>query len=274
MRHAPAEGNGPPQVQAGSIGHGALEFLASTRTAVVHDDFDHGFYLAADHQVIAVVGGPVSDGPLYIRIEVHMPAPAVGTTVRIVDGQSIVGPEWELTTGTSRRYAPTLPTPPAGLDLLEHIEAPVPPDLQAVWPAVEDAARLGDRRGVRDLVAGRGRGLTPEGDDVLAGAFVVWAMIERRHPELLDLAATAPTTNLSRAFLRWAAVGQCITELHHLLWTADRGRWHELARAQERVRAIGGSTGAALLAGIRLGATFSLAPPDVLRYDKRHLLSD
>ncbi len=255
MSDAPADDRSRLRLRAGSIGRGALEFLASTQTAVVQDDFRHGFYLATDNRVIAVVDDAVSDGPLYIRVEDSIPAPAVGTEVRIVDGQAIVGFEWELATGTSRRYAPRLPVSSAGLGLLEHIEAPAPPDLRAMWPLVEAAARRGDRRYIRDLVAGRGRGLTPEGDDVLAGAFLVWAMVERHRPDLVDLAATAPTTILSRAFLRWAAVGESVAELHDLLWIAGRGRWHELALAQERVRAIGGSTGAAMLAGVRLAVS-------------------
>lgn len=111
---------------------------------------------------------------------------------------------------------------------------------------------------------GRGRGLTPEGDDVLAGAAIgVRALgpAAGLDPDAVDALARAlcpadvgaRTSALSATLLRLAAEGAAPEPAHRLIAPGDR----EAALAD--LRRLGASTGAAIAAGIALAAR-CLAP--------------
>jgi hypothetical protein len=120
------------------------------------------------------------------------------------------------------------------------------------------AARAGD------LLIGRGSGLTPEGDDLLAGAAVVvatqspavgWTAMERgawlravRRPALRRL-----TTPLSATLLELATAGKVVEPVHGLLDLSDAGdrRW---PGALHRLERIGHSTGPAYAAAVGAAA--------------------
>jgi hypothetical protein len=122
----------------------------------------------------------------------------------------------------------------------------------------ETAVRAGD------LLIGRGSGLTPEGDDLLAGAAVVvatqgaavgWTEAQRRtwlqavrRPGLRGL-----TTPLSATLLELATAGQVVEPVHGLLDLTDEGdrRWPAALRRLER---IGHSTGPAYAAAVGAAA--------------------
>ncbi|MDN5930735.1 MAG: DUF2877 domain-containing protein, partial [Pseudonocardia sp.] len=106
----------------------------------------------------------------------------------------------------------------------------------------EWAARLG----------GRGPGLTPEGDDVLAGALlaIYAARGPGAEPALREVAASVRTTEVAAAFLAWAARGPCVAPPPDWLLAPDPAA---PPRAERRLVAVGASSGAALLAGLRLG---------------------
>jgi hypothetical protein len=111
-----------------------------------------------------------------------------------------------------------------------------------------------------DLLIGRGSGLTPEGDDLLAGAAVVvatlatavgWTVAERGawigavlRPGLRRL-----TTPLSATLLELATAGQVVEPVHGLLDFGDTGdrRW---PGALQRLERIGHSTGPAYAAAV------------------------
>jgi hypothetical protein len=104
---------------------------------------------------------------------------------------------------------------------------------------------------------GRGSGLTPLGDDVLAGALVCLGALGS--PAAVPLAeavtATAPeaTTTVSTALLRHAVRGECIPQLADLLdamaGTADPANG-PLPRAAGALLAVGHCSGAGLLHGV------------------------
>ncbi|MBV9195286.1 MAG: DUF2877 domain-containing protein [Solirubrobacterales bacterium] len=117
-----------------------------------------------------------------------------------------------------------------------------------------------------ELLLGRGSGLTPEGDDFLAGAaVVVAAFAEAAGWEATDrtrwLAAVHPpvlrrlTTPLSATLLELAIAGQIIEPVHGLLDLTDVGgrRWPTALR---RLEGIGHSTGSAYAAAIGSAALF------------------
>jgi hypothetical protein len=95
-----------------------------------------------------------------------------------------------------------------------------------------------------DLLAGRGSGLTPAGDDILAGYVAGLTLFQGRIAEARDLAATAAsrTTSLSATLLRHAADGELPEPAHALLERGD----------PEPLRRFGQSSGRCLLLGLAL----------------------
>ena len=113
-------------------------------------------------------------------------------------------------------------------------------------------------------LAGLGTGLTPAGDDFLAG-LMTWAWLAHPAPRAfcqVVLGAAVPrTTVLSAAFLRAAAAGECSIAWHHLLAAlSDRQkplRVSETLRGSvQEVLSHGHTSGADTLAGF-----LSLARP-------------
>jgi len=158
---------------------------------------------------------------------------------------------------------------------------PSPRGLGAVPPArlaatvrwltgqVADPLDPGGRAAVADLVnalgagtrpdtpvarlLGRGPGLTPTGDDVLAGALVTLRALgsPAAAPLALAVRSKAPgtTTAVSAALLRHAVEGRCIPQLADLLTAVPEGSG-ALARAAGALLAVGHCSGAGLLHGV------------------------
>jgi hypothetical protein len=101
-------------------------------------------------------------------------------------------------------------------------------------------------------LVGAGAGLTPSGDDVLAGALV--AAHATAHPRLREWRAATrtalsprSTTAVSRALLTHALDGWAIPELAEFVVGACSG---DAERAATGLLAVGHSSGAALAAGV------------------------
>lgn len=103
-------------------------------------------------------------------------------------------------------------------------------------------------------LVGAGPGLTPAGDDVLAGALVTahatadprlrsWQRATRR------CLSEGHTTAVSRALLHHALDGFATSELHDYLTAVCTGS--DLAAPTSRLLAVGHSSGAALAVGVR-----------------------
>lgn len=120
-------------------------------------------------------------------------------------------------------------------------------NLRAGWAG--DAARLEEAAA---RLAGLGVGLTPAGDDFLAGA-MLWAWLAHPTPEpfcrTVAEAAAARTTTLSAAFLRAAARGECDASWHRFLAALRAGSATQIAPAVRQVMAHGATSGADMLAG-------------------------
>src|SRR5437588_64061 len=95
-----------------------------------------------------------------------------------------------------------------------------------------------------ERLAGRGGGLTPAGDDLLAGyaAGLVLFHGDRRAAHAIALAAAPRTTALSATLLRHAARGELPEPAHALLEHGD----------PNPLRTFGHSSGRALLVGLAL----------------------
>jgi hypothetical protein len=105
---------------------------------------------------------------------------------------------------------------------------------------------------------GRGPGLTPTGDDVLAGALVSLHALGAPAAQSLAaaVAASAPdaTTTVSVALLRHAARGECIPQLADLLAAVAQGSESGSARGTEAAAALPRAAGALLAVGHCSGA--------------------
>ncbi|MEO6826349.1 MAG: DUF2877 domain-containing protein [Microbacteriaceae bacterium] len=117
----------------------------------------------------------------------------------------------------------------------------------------EDSAAVAQP--IVDALVGAGSGLTPSGDDILAGFLVAARAVGLPCPALADTAllrATRNTTTLSAALLRYAGRGETIPQIARLL--------HSLSSASEpseaalealtRVLAIGHTSGTAMATGV------------------------
>jgi len=119
--------------------------------------------------------------------------------------------------------------------------------LRSGWAGNQDRLRA-----VAITLAGLGNGLTPAGDDFLAGV-MLWAWLTHPDPvrfchTLLDVAAPR-TTTLSAAFLQAAAQGECSQSWHILLTTLSTGTATEIEEAVQQVLTHGATSGADTLAG-------------------------
>jgi hypothetical protein len=120
-------------------------------------------------------------------------------------------------------------------------------------------------RAVAGLV-GRGPGLTPTGDDVLAGALATLrALGAHRRAELLACAVQRrldATSALSAALLRHACAGDVVPEAAAVLRAL--GSPSELSTALPPLLGVGGSSGGDLATGILVAArtVLAMAPED------------
>jgi len=131
--------------------------------------------------------------------------------------------------------------------------------MEEPWRAVLGRAsaclEVGDVLGAATALGGAGPGLTPAGDDALAGILIAararggYAVEE----ELVEAAAAARTTTLAGAFVRWAARGQSIAPVHDLLGALAQGDRRTAKAARDELCALGASSGADLALGLRLG---------------------
>lgn len=233
-------------------GLGAAELLrrpASGRVVSVHR---RAAYLRLDGTLIALAAPGVEPGPLHVRCDA-LPALRPGEAVT-GDGARLWGGEWVVRgPGTVWRGARPDPAALAG----RHHDVPRVSD-----PALAGAARrFADAAGFDGLeelaaaVGGRGPGLTPAGDDLLAGLLVVARIAGGASAEdrLVALAAGVPTTEVAAAFLAWAARGRSIAPVHDRLVALAAGDAAAAARALDRLLAVGADSGTHLAAGLGLG---------------------
>jgi len=111
--------------------------------------------------------------------------------------------------------------------------------------AVEAARALG----------GLGPGLTPAGDDVLAGALLALALLPKEGEDLREAIATTAsrqTTRISAAYLEAARMGEASEAWHRLLDVLPGGDRKTIALAARKVMAFGETSGADTLAGFLL----------------------
>jgi Protein of unknown function (DUF2877) len=212
------------------LGPGAALALRRPGAGRVLASYRRAAYLDLPGGLCALTTASVPAGPLHLRCT-QLPPCRPGERVR-TDGRTLSGTTWSMTLD-----APTWvgPLPPSA-----SLTGAIGADRLAGY-----AARFG----------GRGAGLTPAGDDLLAGLLLVASAAGPActGDALRAVAASVHTNRIAAAFLHWAARGQCIEPAHDALGAlAEHGADAQVPEAA-RLATIGASSGEALLLGIRIG---------------------
>ncbi len=246
------------------VGAGAREVLATLGPGEVLAVYRRAAYLRLPGGIVALVVPGVPPGPLWIAGGLDPEASlGLGDPVAVGDGWLEVAGR-RLDVGGADTWRGPLPDPaalraarPLALDVL----AAAPPSslLDEPWrPALRQAEATvgtGDLVEAAGILGGLGPGLTPAGDDALAGILLARRGLAGASTEedLMAVARAARTTDLSAALLSWAARGQAVEPVHDLLSAVAAGDRPTAAAATARVAALGASSGADLLLGLRLG---------------------
>jgi hypothetical protein len=239
-----------PVVRPVRVGEGAAAALTGDAPGRVVAVFRRAVYLSYPRGLLALVGTDAEPGPLHAHVAA-LPSVAVGDVLDVP--------------GCAEVWRPP-PFPPVAevvgvlADVLDHR-----PDLDLGGAPGDDITQTLRRRGLATaaaLLAGRGIGLTPAGDDVLAGLLL--AARAAGHPErdLLALASGARTHEISRAFLGWAARGRSVAALHDLAAACAAGDAPAARRARTRLAAVGHTSGLDLAHGFLIGCRHERACTD------------
>ena len=230
------------------VGPGAARALRAGGAGRVEVALDGGGYitLGADRWVL-LAPPRAPHGPLSLSVAglgpVVVGAPASVAEGVLVVGEQRVGLERMRVQGDGRRRHRE------GGGWSKHAS---PPPLR---PGL-DALVRGDLAAGVALLAGRGDGLTPAGDDVLAG-YAGW-MAAAGTPVAVADAAADRTTALSLAYLRCAERGELPAAAEALIAARDAPA---AARSARALRRWGASSGRALMLGMDAAARRCRARP-------------
>lgn len=293
-----------PELAVAELGLLARETLRSGSAGAVVAVFERSFYAVFDGQWVCVGSLELGSGPLQVLCENRLSRrPSPGDVVTVhgaalrVNGVPFASFEAASVWTPERAPARTLVRLRAGLGAVDGLWHAYPPEeglaaagrvrlpakpspiVAAATPgftALDRIVMSGFRRqapspaNVAALVKliGLGPGLTPSGDDLLAGALIALAALN-----LCDLRDTlwnacrqdlARTNEISRAHLRAAALGYGAAALHAAIHTTINGDTERVETALAAVSAIGHTSGRDGFAGVLV----------VLRALERHLADD
>ena len=232
------------------LGVGAQEAFAAGGTGTVAAVFSKAAYLRLPAGLVALTNRDAPPGPIHARGHFPFHQFAAGDTVTVDLSRTTVWRGTELTPAVLEAGAGTV------LDVLAGAPASALDD-----PAFEprraralQCVERGDLDGAVDALAGLGPGLTPSGDDALAGILVVSGVYDRA--ATVAAADRARTNDVARAFLSWAARGQSIEPVHRLLAADDAGG---ASAALADLLRFGHSSGADLALGLGVGLRVGIA---------------
>lgn len=267
-------------MRATRVGVGALAALQGSGDGGVLAWFPKACYVSLPAGLIALVAPGVAPGPIHTELDGSPPPACRGVRARVVERRLEVG-GWSIDFADAMAWHGPLPSPDdvrASADRIVVATEGASRSSLLVEPyrirgerarqrlmagSLEDAARL---------LVGVGPGLTPSGDDALAGAvFALRATLGTGAESLTRSAAEAGETGpISRGFLRWAARGQAIAHAHDLLASAACGDPQGSARAARQIVGVGETSGADFLLGLRWGMeTASQRPPTFAAHSRR-----
>jgi Protein of unknown function (DUF2877) len=244
------------------VGGHAGAALASGGAGVVVASFSKAVWVRLPGGLVALTAPVVPPGPLHVTLDRPLRPARGAKVVRAGSRLEVAGAE-VVELGRARPWAGTLPDPRdlrRGAGLLVWATAAVAAGSALTAAPYREPARRalerlrrGDLDGVVGALAGLGPGLTPAGDDALAGMLLAMraSIGPDAEPLLHAAAARARTTALSLAFLRCAAAGQALAPAHRLLDAAARGDSGAALAAAGAVAEVGATSGADFCYGLR-----------------------
>ena len=278
--------SGPPSSQrwpvlysvaARSISTGALDTLYTGAGRVVElARFDRAIDLIIGDALVALVLPEIGNGPFHVVVD---RLPGAGTAWQITRAGLTIGPCHVAITSETEVWDPSPPwsevaIQPHCIQILERIAVEIT-DLRRTRSGAQEHLDRALEQRIAELaaaiargclvdiqkaaagLAGLGPGLTPYGDDVLAGAaLALWAA---HHPLCGEIgaaiarAAVPVTHSLSGAFLDAAGHGLASADWHALLEALGGDDFLEVEHAARRVAATGGTSGRAMLRGFIVG---------------------
>jgi hypothetical protein len=227
-------------------------------------------YLDAGGQVLAIVAAGGVRLPCAAMLAAGGRLPASRSGSRLAVGRGAVHEDGRQLVAVRRWFDPRVRL--AGIDgravarfahvvrSRARVDALLPPD------ALERLAAgltRGDAAGAVAGLLGRGTGLTPAGDDLVAGALASLRAVRSPAADQLGAAARAlapvATTRLSAALLEAADVGGLVPEAAGVLRALAGGG--DVKTAADRLIALGHTSGWHLAAGLLVGITHAGAAP-------------
>lgn len=250
-------------------GTAAATTLAAGGDGVAVAWFPKATYLRMPGGLVALVAPTVLPGPLHVVLDAPLTAAPGARVVRSGTGL-LVGQAFVELRGALAWHG-LLPSPEevrrsAGL-VVEAASWVAARSILLAHPYREPARRAlellraGDLVGTAALLGGLGPGLTPAGDDALAGMLLALRALggAGSQARLRSALRAARTTTLSLAFLECAAAGQAVAAVHQLLEAAARHDHATAAAAAGALAEVGASSGAdfcyGLLAALSGGGT-------------------
>ena len=269
-RPVDAEPDPAPQRVPGLASTAIHGLLKAPGTGMVLGTSGYAVWLLVHDSVIVVSTADATRLPNGIEIAADSSADPFasvhhGETVEIGFDRVMLA---DLAITVARWWDPRPVLSPTTTSQLEDVMTDLPAEIAGIEAAplreaLENASTTGILTAARGLL-GRGAGLTPEGDDYLAGALAalrtIGPVIGSRHAEsMLDAVgvplarlAEARTTTFSAALIQHALRGQVAAPAGDLLRAlAGRG---DTRKSHQALIKVGHSSGPALAAGIVLGA--------------------
>ena len=254
---APAAAGAHRSARALVIGPGARRALGAPAGAVataggtVEWAFGPGGYVRFGERYVLLAPARSPMGPLSILVSGLTRGDLLAGAPAAVSGDALLVGALRISLAGAReaplpRAVALAPGWRAALEVALAVVGPAPDELA---PGLAALAH-GDVARAAAQLAGRGDGLTPAGDDVLAGyAAWRWSCGRRVAP---PAARCAP---LGREYLRCAERGELPSPAADVLSAIRRGDRPAALRRARGLREWGASSGAALLWGIAAGAT-------------------
>ncbi len=215
------------------IGDRAIRVLQQHGEWRVEAVFERSLYLRSGPEFICIGDASICDGPLNAILVRGQLAGTVGEAARVhLSADTVIwtAPQWPLVPPPEQRAAtiarlqqatsPMVPSDCIGASALSKLPSVAPLHERASAGLL--ALRRGDYDHAADRLLGLGVGLTPGGDDVLAGTLIALkalgcttaASYLARAVLLRAISATSP---LSAAFLRAAADGEASAQVYNAL---------------------------------------------------------
>jgi hypothetical protein len=220
--------------------------------------FERAAYLKFPDRLVALCSCSAPRGPMHLRVD-PLPRLAPGEPVEL-SRRFLRLPREDVTWTDAHVWRPPIVAARA-LDehtatalaesTLDQVRARRTGLAHTTLALAGELARSRDLSSMARLLGGLGPGLTPSGDDVLAGALLVDS---HRRPGALGsrigVITQVDTSDVAREFLRWSARGECIEPAHELIGAVAKGSPARALCALDELGHVGASSGSALALGI------------------------